>query len=110
MANNTCEKCNKNFKTNRNLQRHMLSPMHLRGGKKTLEEKKIHLCDICKYKTVSPYKLQRHFKTKLHSKKSKLTLNKLQNAMKKFRKKKNKEKIEEFRKLINQHQHSFALS
>ncbi len=62
-----CEKCEKKFASNFCLKRHLTTGTHKRGGnKKTRDERKIHVCNLCNYKDVTPYGLRNHEKTNKH--------------------------------------------
>lgn len=61
-----CEKCDKKFAAKRNLQRHLTTERHNRGGNKTREERKVHICNLCNYRGITPYDLRMHEKTNKH--------------------------------------------
>ena len=97
-----CGKCDKKFVSNGNLQRHLITERHKRGGKKTRDERKIHICDLCNYRGITPYDLRQHHKTNKHkanylSQQLENINNKkrLKNALKRAKRSKDTDKITE---------------
>ncbi len=95
-----CEKCDRKYSSKRNLIRHLDTNLHKRGGKKSYDEKKKHMCTICDYKTITPYDLRRHMRTDRHSKNSKIKINMIRNGMKRAKKKKNYTKFNNLKLLL----------